>query len=356
METQNEFEEKITRFEEILTNKYTIILSVILFGLAYIFQRFFSGLDEAFIAVVLRNDLLRPIADPFWLIMFWPTVAIFFLSITVYFVFVNKRSTALAMLAIVVLGGLFLGDALKTLFDLPRPPQSFSDWVPAIYESFIPTTAETNDFPAQSVLVPAAFCTYFYLKNPTKKKGIFFTIYVVLMFFARPYVGVNHISASIAGTIVGLYTGLIVYRYTDDVRDLSIFNSKKKKLVIALGFFILMFLIYWLQRPLFHTKAAQGVDLDIRMFMIVLGGFLGISITDYPRELKFKATEFNEKLSFYGAILISYLILFGVYVVTLILPEQLLWLGIIIGFIDGLWIAIGGPKLVENLNKDIRVE
>ncbi|TXT57288.1 MAG: membrane protein of unknown function [Promethearchaeota archaeon] len=355
METDKDDEPINTKFEQILKSKYTLVVSIILFGFAYIFQRFFSELDEAFIAVVLRNDLMRPVADPFWLIMFWPTVAIFFLSITVYFVFSNNRSTALAMLAIVVLGGLFLGDALKSVFDLPRPPQSFSDWVPAIYESFIPTTAETNDFPAQSVLVPAAFCTYFYLKNPSKKRGIFFIIYVILMFFARPYIGVNHISASIAGTIIGIYTGLIVYEYTGQVRVLSIFDSKIKKLLISLGFFLLMFIIYWLQRPLFHTRPAQGVDLDIRMFMIVLGGFLGLSITDYPKQLNFEVNEASNKLRFYGSILVCYIILFAIYFLTLILPEGLLWLGIIIGFIDGLWISIGGPRIVEMINKDIKL-
>ena len=341
-----------SKLETFLTNKFTAISAIVIFFLAYLFQRFFPTLDEAFISKILRLEPLRFLLDPFWLIMYWGTVAIFFLSITVYFVFANKRAIALAMLAIVVLGGLFLGDALKTLFALNRPPQSFSAWAEAFLSGFIPTTAETNDFPAQSVLVPAAFCTYFYLRNPKKWKAIAFPIYVILMFFARPYIGVNHISANIAGTVLGIYIGVIVFKYTPKIRDLQIFDKEIYKLLVAIAIFTLMFIIYWLQRPLFVSQPSQGVDLDIRMFFIVCGGFIGLSISEYPKELKFFLKTINEKVKFVLSILISYIILFALYLGSLTLPTSLIWIGIIIGFIDGLWIAIGGPYLVEYINKN----
>jgi hypothetical protein len=351
---KEEIRSSSTKFEEFLLNKLVIIGLAVIFSITFLFQLFFADIDEYFIAEILRFKPLRPILDPFWLVMFWPTVAIFFLSITVFFVFSNKRSIALAMLAIVVLGGLFLGDALKSLFGLfglGRPAQSLSAWVPELYSSFLPTTSETSDFPGQSILVPAAFCVYFYLRKPKKWKAILFIVYNGLMLFARPYIGINHISANIGGLIIGLYFGLIVFKYKDAVARSSLFNTKLKKCLIALSVFGLMFLIYWIQRPVFVNKPTQGVDLDIRMFMMVFGGFLGLSLTDYPKELNFRLNTTGKKLAYSFSIVFSYVILFALYSGALILPENLLWLGIIIGFIDGLWIAVGGPMIVGYLNK-----
>lgn len=330
-----------------------MMLCIALFIFSYIFQRFFTDLDEFFISEILRNEALRVIMDPFWLIMFWPTVAIFFLSILVYFVFANKRATALAVLAIVGIGGLFLGDTLKSIFLLERPPGSFSDWVPVIYEGFIPLPGESHDFPAQSVLVPAALSVFFYLRDPKRWKALFFIIYTGLMFLARPYIGVNHISASLAGTVLGIYIGYLSLKYTEEIRKLSIFNSIPKRLLISIGFFTLMFLIYTLERPLFYSEPSRGVDLDIRMFMIVLGGFIGISV-DGPKELRFQKDTFLQKIKFIGSIIIGYLILFSIYILALLIPTDLLFIGIILGFIDGLWISIGGPKLIEIINTPIQ--
>ncbi len=344
-----------SKLEDFLLNKYVLIGMVVIFFGAFFFQFFFSDLDEAFISEVLRLEALRPICDPFWLVLYWPTVAIFFLSITVYFVFGNKRGLSLAMLAIVVIGGLFLGDAFKSffsIFGLGRPPQALSSWVPGFYGDFLPTTSETSDFPGQSILVPAAFSVYFYLRKPTKQKAIIFPIYVALMVFARPYVGVNHISANIGGLIIGIYMGLIVYKYSGAIRYSSLFDSKLKRILVAVGVFGLMFLIYWIQRPVFVSKAAQGVDLDIRMFMMVLGGFLAISATNYPKELKFNLETSQKKGKYLLSIGLSYLVLFGLYFGALALPESLIWVGIIIGFIDGIWIGLGGPFLVEYLNQE----
>jgi hypothetical protein len=349
MINKEEIRSSSSHLEDFLTNKITIACMIAVFFFSFLFQLFFADLDEFFISEILRFRPLRPLCDPFWLVIYWPTVAIFFLSITVYFVFTNKRSLSLAMLAIVVLGGLFLGDALKSLFSifgLGRPPQALSAWVPDLYADFLPTTSETSDFPGQSILVPAAFSVYFYLRNPEKWKAIVFPVYVVLMVFARPYVGVNHISANIGGLIIGAYMGLIVFKFSESFRKSSLFTTKWKKLLIALGVFGLMFLIYWIQRPVFVSRAAQGVDLDIRMFMMVFGGFLGLSMSEYPKEL-----ELKKDWKYILSILLAYLILFGLYFGSLALPESLLWVGIIIGFIDGLWIAFGGPWLVEYLNK-----
>ncbi|TFF99348.1 MAG: hypothetical protein EU541_05150 [Promethearchaeota archaeon] len=355
MIAKEEIKKSDSKFEDILLNPYVIICLIGIFIGAFFFQLLLPGLDESFISEVLRFELLRPICDPFWLVLYWPTVAIFFLSITVYFVFANKRGLSLAMLAIVVIGGLFLGDALKSffsLFGLGRPAQELSSWVPAIYGDFLPTTSETSDFPGQSILVPAAFSVYFYLRNPKKWKAIVFPIYVGLMVFARPYVGVNHISANIGGLIIGIYMGLIVYKYGESIRKSVIFDNRIKKTIVAIGVFGLMFLIYWIQRPVFVSRAAQGVDLDIRMFMMVFGGFLGLALLDYPREINFQLDTTQTKGKYFLSIFLSYLVLFGLYFGSLALPDALLWIGIIIGFLDGLWIAYGGPRLVEYLNQE----
>ena len=347
----NDTESKnVTRFEQFLTNKYIIVLFSFIFGLSYIFQRFFTDLDEYFISNVLRNHFTKEFLDPFWLAIFWLTVAIFFMMILCFFVFINKRRDALAMLAIVVIGGLFLGDALKIVFQLDRPPGHFSDWVPAIYNSFIPLPGESHDFPAQSVLVPAALFTYFYLKKPERKRAISYLIFTGVLFFARPYIGVNHISASVAGTILGMYIGLIVHRYLDQVRSSALFDSKIKKLLISVGIFALMTFIYTLERPLFYSEPSRGVDLDIRMFSMVLGGFIGISV-DGPKQLQYRFETSMQKLKFIISLLIAYLVLFTFYVSALLVPIPFLFIGIVIGFIDGLWISIGGPKFVEYMNK-----
>lgn len=355
MIAKEEIKESPSKFEDFLLNPYIIICLVAVFFGAFFFQLLFPKIDEAFISEVLRLEILRPICDPFWLVLYWPTVAIFFLSITVYFVFANKRGLSLAMLAIVVIGGLFLGDALKSffsIFGLGRPPQDLSSWVPALYGDFLPTTSETGDFPGQSILVPAAFSVYFYLRKPKPWKAILFPVYVGLMVFARPYVGVNHISANIAGLIIGIYMGLIVYKYSESIRKSVIFDSKLKKLLVAVGLFGLMFLIYWIQRPVFVSRAAQGVDLDIRMFMMVFGGFLGLALFEYPKEVSLQFENLKDKGIFILSILLSYVVLFGLYFGALMLPDSILWVGIIIGFIDGLWITLGGPKLVEYLNQE----
>lgn len=356
MIAKTEIKKSDSKLEDFLLNPYVIICLIAVFFGAFFFQLLFPKIDEAFIADILRLETLRPVCDPFWLVLYWPTVAIFFLSITVYFVFSNKRGLSLAMLAIVVIGGLFLGDALKSffsLFGLGRPPQDLSSWVPALYGDFLPTTSETSDFPGQSILVPAAFSIYFYLRKPKKWKAIVFPVYVGLMVFARPYVGVNHMSANIGGLIIGIYMGVIVYKYSESIRKSIIFDTKLKKTLVAIGVFGLMFLIYWIQRPVFVSRAAQGVDLDIRMFMMVFGGFLGLALFDYPKEFNFQLETTNVKLKYIGSIIISYLILFGLYFGSLALPDILLWVGIIIGFIDGLWIAYGGPRVVEYLNQDV---
>ena len=340
-----------TRFESILENKITLICCIALFFLSYIFQRYFTDLDEYFISNILRNELMKTFSDPFWLVLFWGTVAIFFLSFVVYFVFSNKRSKALALLAIVVLGALFIGDSLKIVFQLARPPQEFSAWVPEFYNNFIPTTSETHDFPAQSVLVPAAIAVYFYLRKPEKWKGLIFFIYVGLMFFARPYIGVNHISASVSGAILGIYIGFVIYKYGDTVREMSIFNKKWKKLVIAVVIFASMFIIYTLERPVFYSKPSQGVDLDIRMFMIVLGGFIGVALNG-PKELSFEFENITQKIRFIASILICYIVMFAIYLSALLVPVSLFFVGIILGFIAGLWISMAAPKLVEYVNKN----
>ncbi|MFO7797827.1 MAG: phosphatase PAP2 family protein [Promethearchaeati archaeon] len=353
MSTKEDFKNSKTKLEKFLSHYIVVAGMVGIFILAFLFQLFFEHLDEVFISTILRNEFLRPICDPFWLIIYWGTVALVFLSIAVYFVFDNKRGLGLAMVAIVVLGGLFLGDALKSFFELfgIQRPDIPIDWVPNFYADFLPTRTETSDFPGQSVLVPAALSVYFYLKKPKKWKKIAFPIYVGLMMFARPYVGVNHFSANIAGTIIGIYIGLIVYKFTPLVRNLDIFENKIYKLLISIGVFGLMVIIYSYQRP-FLIEPAQGVDLDVRMFMMVLGGFIGLSVTDYPKELEFQLETSVHKFKHLISIILSYIVLFGLYVFTLILGPALLWLGIIIGFIDGLWIAIGGPMLVEYINKE----
>jgi len=353
MSNEEEIKSSETRLEAFLSNYIVIAIMLGIFIFALIFQLFFENLDEIFISTILRNELLRPICDPFWLVIYWGTVAIVFLSIAVYFVFDNKRGLGLAMVAIVVLGGLFLGDTLKSLFGvfgIQRPDISIA-WIPDLYADFLPTRAETSDFPGQSVLVPAALTVYFYLRNPKKWKKIVFPVYVGLMMFARPYVGVNHFSANIAGTILGIYIGLIVYKFTPKIRHLDIFENKLYKLLISIGVFALMVLIYTTQRP-FLIEPAQGVDLDVRMFMMVLGGFIGLSVTEYPKELNFKLETGFQKIKHLISIILAYIVLFGLYVTTLILGPGLLWLGILIGFIDGLWIAIGGPMLVEYINKE----
>ncbi|MBD3216085.1 MAG: phosphatase PAP2 family protein [Candidatus Lokiarchaeota archaeon] len=353
MTTKEEIKSSETILEGFLSNYFVIAGMVVIFSFSFLFQLFFENLDEIFISTILRNEFLRPICDPFWLVVYWGTVAIFFLAIAVYFVFDNKRGMGLAVVAIVVLGGLFLGDALKSffgLFGIQRPDIPIN-WIPDFYADFLPTRTETSDFPGQSVLVPAALSVYFYLKNPKKWKKVIFPIYVVLMMLARPYVGVNHLSANIAGTILGIYIGLLVYNYTPKVRQLEIFKSKIIKFVAAVGVFGLMIIIYTTQRP-FLIEPAQGVDLDVRMFMMVLGGFIGLSLTEYPKELKFQLDSLKTKAIHISSIIICYIVLFGLYILTLILGPTLLWLGIIIGFFDGLWIAIGGPLLVEYLNKE----
>jgi hypothetical protein len=88
------------------------------------------------------------------------------------------------------------------------------------------------------------------------------------------------------------------------------------------------------------------------MFMMVFGGFLGLALFVYPKELDFQLQTTKEQGKYIFSIILSYVVLFGLYFGSLALPEELLWIGIIIGFIDGLWIAYGGPYVVEYFNKE----
>lgn len=59
-----------TRLESVLENKITVICCIALFILSYIFQRYFTELDEYFISNILRNELMKTFADPIWLVLF----------------------------------------------------------------------------------------------------------------------------------------------------------------------------------------------------------------------------------------------------------------------------------------------
>lgn len=118
----------------------------------------------------------------------------------------NVIMVSLSLLAIVI-SRLGITAFLHQIFMRPRP------FVVNAVTQLIPYSAEASSFPSGHAAFFFALASAVYFHN--KKAGIYFLIAASFICLSRVFVGVHYLSDILAGALIGLFSGWLVWRLYD---------------------------------------------------------------------------------------------------------------------------------------------